>query len=207
MLEFYRSDTGRKTLEQLPLLVAQGAQLAMRRVQAHLPEAADKRIDADARKAPARATNDSCSQRLLPIQGPGFPVGEASQKPNSSVDFYRLLGNRSRERPSFNAGEGAAMVSLRRIGVLSFSCRACGFLGIERIGGRATGPRALAQPAFSVSRDPPGSEQRLSQSDWRRVRPLRLLLQHLPLHCPVLGRVRRRALEVHAPDLQLDVPL
>ena len=52
MVEFYRSDVGRKTQEQLPLLVAQGAQLAMRRVQAHLPEL-QKRIDAQ--KTPGKA--------------------------------------------------------------------------------------------------------------------------------------------------------
>jgi hypothetical protein len=45
MLEFYRSEVGRKAQEQLPLLVAQGAQLAVRRVQARLPEL-QKRIDA-----------------------------------------------------------------------------------------------------------------------------------------------------------------
>ena len=46
MLEFYRSDVGRKTLEQLPLLVAQGAQLALRKVQQRLPEL-QKKIDAE----------------------------------------------------------------------------------------------------------------------------------------------------------------
>jgi hypothetical protein len=45
MLDFYRSDVGRKTLEQLPLLVAQGAQLAVRKVQQRLPEL-QKRIEA-----------------------------------------------------------------------------------------------------------------------------------------------------------------
>ena len=51
MIEFYRSDVGHKAQEQLPLLVAQGAQLAVRRVQAHMPEL-QKRIDA--RKAPGK---------------------------------------------------------------------------------------------------------------------------------------------------------
>jgi hypothetical protein len=53
MPEFYRSDAGRKTLEQLPLLVAQGAQLAMRKVQLRLPEL-QKRIDAQQGATPAK---------------------------------------------------------------------------------------------------------------------------------------------------------
>jgi len=46
MLDFYRSDVGRKALEQLPSLSAQGAQLALRKVQQHLPEL-QRRIDAE----------------------------------------------------------------------------------------------------------------------------------------------------------------
>lgn len=46
MLDFYRSAVGRKALEQLPALSAQGAQLALRKVQARLPEL-QKRVDAE----------------------------------------------------------------------------------------------------------------------------------------------------------------